>query len=74
MITTYVTNVWRIIAALWYLIDTKYDKKNFILDEANDSSSCVEDEPSKRNKYIGVKGVMVAFLLLMSNLWQGMNA
>ena len=49
-------------------------KKKFILDEANDSSSCVGDEPSKHNKYIGVKGVMVAFLLLMSNLWQGMNA
>ena len=67
-------NVWRIIAALWYLIDTKYDKKKFILDETNDSSSCVGDELSRHNKYIDVKGVMVASLLLMSNLWQGMNA
>ena len=49
-------------------------KKISYLDEANDSSSCVGDETSKHNKYIGVKGVMVAFLLLMSNLWQGMNA
>ena len=46
----------------------------FILDEANDSCSCVGDEPSRHNKYIDVKDVVVASLLLMSNLWQGMNA
>ena len=46
----------------------------FMLDEANDSCSCVGDEPSRHNKYIDVKGFMVASLLLMSNLWQGMNA
>ena len=48
-------------------------KKIFILDEASDSSSCVGDEPSRRNKYIDVKGVTVASLLLMSILWQGTN-
>ena len=45
----------------------------FILDEANDSCSSVGDEPSRHNKYIDVKGFTVASLLLMSNLWQGMN-
>ena len=45
-----------------------------MLDEANNSCPCVGDEPSRHNKYIDVKGVMVASLLLMSNLWQGMNA
>ena len=43
-----------------------------MLDEANNSCPCVGDEPSRHNKYIDVKGVMVASLLLMSNLWQGM--
>ena len=49
-------------------------KQIFILDEVNDSCSFVGDKPFRHNKYVGVKGVMVASLLLMSNLWQGMNA
>ena len=39
-----------------------------MLDEANNSCPCVGDEPSRHNKYIDV----IASLLLMSNLWQGM--
>ena len=54
----------------WY----KVWQKVFILEEANDYCSCVGVEPSRHNKYIDVKDVVVASLLLMSNLWQGMNA
>ena len=41
----------------WY----KVWQKTFILDEANDSCSCVGDEPSRHNKYIDVKDVVVGF-------------
>ena len=62
-------NHWSAMIFNWY----KVWPKIFSFHEANDSSSCVGDEPSRRNKYIDVKGVTVASLLLMSNLWQGTN-
>ena len=51
---------------IWF----KVWKKIFIFDGANDCCPCLGDEPSRHNKYIDVKGVMVTSLLLMSNLYK----